>query len=205
MHFMRAIFGAGIVAIAAATSSAAVITITDTDGDPTHVDVAPGGTFQIQVTLKTFDNQIPPEDVIGVGFVLHASQSNVFTISDRTIDAGNEFLDLTRTNAQIQADGPGLNPRNASDLGGATLDGLTRTPGTYDLYTFTIAVSPNASAGTYQINTTDGALTYANFDTLLVSNSPVYNVTVPEPLFFSVLGLACGGLAFRQRAPIARR
>ncbi len=193
------LFSAIAVVALASTSSAAIISLTDTTGDPASVVALPGTSFQIQaaVTLDT------GQDALGIGFNLESSQSGIFTITGRSLDAGNPFTDLTSTDTQVLTNSPGLDPMNGVDLGGITPDLKTRPPGTYSLYTFTIAVSPTAPLGDYQISAVLAYYADANFDTSGDMSSTIYNVGVPEPVFMGMMAVISGGLLLRRRAPEA--
>ncbi len=197
---MRSALGflaAGAMAVLAGTASAAVITLTDTTGDPIRVIALPGTSFQMQTTLILG----PGDSASGLSFRLEASESNVFTITGRSVAAANPFTVLTNSEAVVLANGPGLDPSNGRDLGGITPDGLNRPPGTYELYTFTIAVAPTAPAARYQIYAIEGYYTNENFDSFAVpsSNYLVYTA-VPEPIILGMMSVISGSLLLRRRA-----
>jgi hypothetical protein len=201
---MRSVLGllaAAVIAAMASTSLAAILSFTDTTGDPVTVNALPGDSFQIKAVLTLGAG----EDACGVAFRLHASDSGVFTITARTVEAGNPFTLLTTPDPTLPAKSPGLDPANGSDLGGLTPDIMNHSPGTFSLYTFTIAISPTAALKSYQI--TGIEVSYTNnvnnqFDefTTVEFTPGVYNVAVPEPVFVGMMGVAAGGLMLRRRA-----
>lgn len=195
MRSILGFFGVVVLAALANTSNGAIIALTDTTGDPASITVLPGDSFDVKATL-TLDTG---EDAAGIGFNLNASQSSIFTITARSVDAANPFTDLTTTNAQMLANSPGLNPANGTDLGGTTPDGLNRSPGTYALYTFTLATSATAPQGTYQITVAEAFFTNEAFDSFAVGTT-TYDVTVvPEPVSIGMMGAFVGSLALRRR------
>ena len=195
---MRRILGLLSVAVLAAvanTSFGAIIALTDATAPVDSITVVPGESFDVKAVL-TLD---AGEDASGIGYNLNSSQSSIFTITARSLDAANPFTDPTSTDAQMLANTPGLNPKNGSDLGGTTADGLNRSPGTYGLYTFTLATSAIAPQGTYQITVVESFYTNEAFDSFAIA-SGTYNVTVvPEPVSLGMMGIVMGGLVLRRR------
>lgn len=188
--------GAGLMAAMAATASAATISLTDTSGDPLSIaGLAPGSLFQVQTSLALD----PGEDAIGVSFRLSASDSGLFTIVDRTVEAGNPYTELLTANPAAPANSPTLNPSNGADLGGFAPDFLPPgDPGPYLLYTFTLQLSPTAPVGVYQLQASGVQLSDPAFDTFF-GDSTIYSISVPEPTSLGVATVAIGGLLLRRR------
>ena len=198
---MRSILGLLSVAVLAAlasTSSGAIIALTDTTGDPASVTVLPGDSFDVKAALTLDTGQ----DAAGIAYLLNSSQSSIFTITARSLDAANPFPDPNSTDAQVLGNSPGLDPMNGADLGGTTVTGnATAVPGTYGLYTFTLATSATAPQGTYQITVVDAFYVDVNFNTDGNDiGTTTYNVTVvPEPVSFGMVSVFLGGLLLRRR------
>ncbi len=195
MRRVLGLLGVAVLAALASTSPGAIIALTDTTGDPASVSAAPGTSITIDAVLTLDAGQ----DASGIGFLLHSSQNNIFTITGRTVDGANPFTDLSSTNAVVFANTPQLNPTNGADLGGSTPDALNQPAATYPLYTLTLAIAANAPQGTYHITVANAVYTNEAFDTVDIGTT-TYDVTVvPEPVSFGMVSVVLGGLLLRRR------
>jgi hypothetical protein len=205
--------------------------LTDGDASPSSTSVGAGGSFPVSITVLS-TSTAAADQVIGFNYFLQSSgpAPGVFTITSRnTSNTGkpgdnNPFSFLINSDAQagFPAGSPTtadaiLNPRNNVDLG-ASLNDVTKAIGNNNTPSFspflvaayTLAVSPNAPAGTYTLTTFSPAgqgYSDGQFNDRLFSAPPAgtpytqtFTVTVtPEPSSAMLIGGAFAGLVLRRR------
>ncbi len=201
----------GLPLLCAATASASVFTtFTDNDATPTSTTVAAGGTFPVTVLL-TSTSTASSDQVQGVDYYLRASTSLIFTIASRNTQTdGSPFGFTLASDSSVSkaAAGPGLNPKNGTDLGGSLTN--VSDPNvmnqTVTVADFVLSVASNAIPGVYTVQLvgpsagtgyTDGSGNDQAF-----SSTGVFTVNVtaaPEPGMAAVWLAAATGLGLRRR------
>lgn len=172
---------------------------------------APGGTVTISLQLVS-----TAEGTTALDYWLSqfsGPAAGVFSIIARDY-TGSIFPDPSASDAQVTSStdtfnnstgAPGsdgvidnvLNPQNGWDLGSSKTDTTTdQGPGTWQVATFTLQISPTAALGTYQIRSFDYTLfgwsQVATQDNPFSAQAAINVSVVPEPATWSLMAL--GGL-----------
>ncbi|GMV97859.1 MAG: hypothetical protein HRF43_03710 [Phycisphaerae bacterium] len=132
------------------TAGEVALYLTDGNGDPTRVEIAPGAAFDVHVGLGTASG------LIALSFQLTVSDngSGRFSIIQRVVSPQTPLPDLISDDAAVIESQAGLlDPTSDRDLGGL-LEDLTvePPPGVYPLAVLTIRTSPDIAPGTYSLS-----------------------------------------------------
>ncbi|MGB8168742.1 MAG: hypothetical protein WCF18_14695 [Chthoniobacteraceae bacterium] len=194
-----AVLTAGLL-LASRADAAVSFSLSDTNGAPNSVTVAPGDSFSVQLQLTS-----TTELLLGLSYNLEAFglASSQFRITDRSIGT-SPFSDLTTTNAiALQASSALLDPINNADLGGTLADVFSPVgPGSFLVANYTIQALPTiAPDNTYNIGTAAGIATDDAFAGVAVTNATYSVSVIPEPgtAIFGLCVLGAFG-ARRRRA-----
>jgi hypothetical protein len=219
---------AAVLSLVPVLHSAASVSLvfSDNDATPNITTVIAGQSFNVGVKLIS-TSSASVDQVQSVDYFLQSTgpQAGIFTLTNRDATTGNPspnpFDDFLNTNAvALNPPDAKLNPRNNVNLAAFLRDVKAPIGNNYGNGTttynpalvanYTIAVAPNAAAGTYTLSTfTNVGYSDANFTDHPFSAPPtgspngntftVVVVAAPEPSTALLFGIGSLGMLLRRR------